>query len=112
MRVLVPHTKRERVANYGDTVTVTGQDRTTAFDLQKDQDSFLTVVAQVESFSVPQAASGTADFRPFLHIDWGHGGTMARGDFDITWRQRIPLVASTVQVQLFIAAFPFPGQTT
>jgi hypothetical protein len=112
MRVLIPHTKRERVANYGDTVTVSGQDKKTAFDLQKDEGSFLTVVAQVETFSVPQAAVGTADFRPFLHIEWGHGGTIAKGDFDITWRQRIPLVASTVQVQAFIAAFPFPGQTT
>jgi hypothetical protein len=111
MRALVPHTKRERVANYGDTVTVSGQDRATAFDLQKDQGSFLTVVAQVESFSVPQAALGTADFRPFLHVEWGHGATMVKGDFDITWRQRIPLVASTVQVQVFIAAFPFPGQS-
>jgi hypothetical protein len=112
MRVLIPHTKRERVANYGDTVTVTGQEKKTAFDLQKDEGAFLTVIAQVETFSVPQAALGTADFRPFLHIDWGHGGTVARGDFDITWRQRIPLVASTVQVQVFIAAFPFPGKTT
>jgi hypothetical protein len=111
MRALVPHTKRERVANYGDTVSVSGQDRATAFDLQKDQGSFLTVVAQVESFSVPQAALGTADFRPFLHVEWGHGATMVKGDFDITWRQRIPLVASTVQVQVFIAAFPFPGQS-
>jgi hypothetical protein len=36
---------------------------------------------------------------------------MVKGDFDITWRQRIPLVASTVQVQVFIGAFPFPGQS-
>jgi hypothetical protein len=112
MRILVPHTKRERVANYGDTVVVTGQDKATAFDLQKDEASFLTVVAQVEAFSVPPSAIGSADFRPFLHIEWGHGGTMAKGDFDITWRQRIPLVASTVQVQVFIAAFPFPGLGT
>src|SRR5262245_36034933 len=110
MRVLIPHTKRERVANYGDTVTVTGQDKATAFELQKDEGTFLTIVAQVEAFSIPQAAVGTADFRPFLHVEWGHGGTIAKGDFDITWRQRIPLVASTVQVQVFIAALPFPGK--
>ncbi len=111
MRALVPHTKRERVANYGDTVVVAGQGRATAFDLQTDQGCFLTVVAQVETFTVPQEALGTEDFRPFVHVEWGHGGTMAKSDFDITWRQRIPLVASTVQVQAFIAAFPFPGQS-
>jgi hypothetical protein len=112
MRALIPPTKRERVANYGDAVTVIGQDRAAAFDLQKDQGFFLTVVAQVESLSLPDAAIGTADFRPFVHIEWGHGATIAKGDFDITWRQRIPLVASTVQVQLYIAAFPFPGKTS
>jgi hypothetical protein len=112
MRVLVPHTKKDRVANYGDTVNVRGRGRETAFALQKDEGCFLTVTAQVESFHIPDTAQGTADFRPYVHVEWGHGATVARADFDITWRQRIPLVASTVQVQVFVAALPFPGQGT
>jgi hypothetical protein len=110
MRALIPHTKKDRVANYGDTVNVRGRGRETAFVLQKDEGCFLTITAQVESFSVPANAQGTADFRPYAHVEWGHGATVARADFDITWRQRIPLVASTVQVQVYVAAFPFPGQ--
>ena len=110
MKALIPHTRRERVANYGDAVNVVGQGRPTAFSLSKEEGTALTITAQVEEFSIPAAAVGTADFRPFIHVEWGHGATMARTDVDITWRQRVPLVCSTVQVQLFIAALPFPGQ--
>jgi hypothetical protein len=112
MRSIVPHTRRDRVANYGDTVNVRGQGRVTAFDLQQNDGCSLAITAQVESFSIPPAALGTGDFRPSIHVEWGHGGTMAKSDFDITFRQRIPLVASTAQVQVFIASFPFPGKAT
>jgi hypothetical protein len=108
MRTLVPHTRRDRVANYGDTVNVRGQGRETAFDLQKNDACSLAITAQVESFFIPPAAVGSGDFRPFVHVEWGHGGTMARSDFDITFRQRIPLVASTAQVQVFIASLRIP----
>jgi hypothetical protein len=111
MKYLIPATRRERVTNYGDTVVVTGKLRPTAFTVQKNDGSPMTITAQVEEFFVPAAALGTADFRPFLHVEWGHGASMARSDFDVTFRQRIPLVCSTVEVQAFIAALPFPGQT-
>jgi hypothetical protein len=110
VKALIPHTRRERVANYGDAVNVVGQGRATAFSLSNEEGTSLAITAQVEEFSIPAAAVGTADFRPFIHVEWGHGATTARADVDITWRQNIPLVCSTVQVQLFIAALPFPGK--
>ncbi len=111
MKSIIPATRRERVTNYGDTVVVKGKQRPTAFTVQKGDGAPMLITAQVEDFFVPAAAVGTADFRPFLHVEWGHGATMARSDFDVTFRQRIPLACSTVEVQAFIAALPFPGQT-
>ena len=111
MKAIIPATRRERVTNYGDTVLVEGKQRPTAFTVHKGEGAPMTITAQVESFFIPQSAIGTADYRPFLHVEWGHGASMARSDFDVTFRQRIPLVCSTVEVQAFIAALPFPGQT-
>jgi hypothetical protein len=110
VKAVIPHTRRERVANYGDAVNVKGQGRAAAFTLSKQQGFQFTITAQVEEFTIPLAAIGTADFRPYLHIEWGHGASIARTDVDITWGRRIPLVCSTAQAQLFIKPLPFPGQ--
>jgi hypothetical protein len=54
-----------------------------------------------------------------VHITWGHGGTTAETnegsneqtnlDVDVTYRQRFPVAASTLDVECFVAAFLKPN---
>lgn len=110
MRAVVPQGRRERIANYGDTETVVGGNRKAIFSHRKEQGFQLLLTVQCTEFRLPPAAVGTGDFRPFVHVDWGHGASSASTDIDCTFRQRFPVAASEVEVQAFIASFPFPGQ--
>jgi hypothetical protein len=108
-RELIPQTRRERQVNYGTTTEVTGsgEDVLVAFDEQQARG----VVIYVEplKFTLPAGAVGTADFRPFVRVRWGHGAASVEAEFDCTHRQRIPIAASDVEVVLFIKSLPFPG---
>ena len=109
MRRALRTTIRQRVTNYGDAQLVRAQERQTIFTMQKDQGSPLLVTVQCVEFSIPTADLGTADFRPMVRLSWGHGASSVDADFDCTYRQRIPVAASTAEVQAFIGVFPIPG---
>jgi hypothetical protein len=119
MREVIPHTRRERVSNYGDSAEVHGSEKKPLITLRKQQGDALLLTVQCETFSIPKASLGTADFRPMVHVTWGHGGTTAETnegssaqtnlDLDVTYRQRFPVAASTLDVECFIAAFPKPS---
>jgi hypothetical protein len=112
MREIVTHARRQRVANYGDSQSVRGAERATIFTMRKEQGSALLLTVSCEEFSVPAAAIGTGDFRPMVHVDWGHGASSTETEVDVTFRQRFPVVASEIEVEAFIGSFPFPGQST
>jgi hypothetical protein len=112
MREIVTHARRQRVTNYGDSQSVQGSARPTIFTMRKEQASSLLLTVACEEFSIPPAAVGTGDFRPMVHIDWGHGASSTETEVDVTFRQRFPVVASEIEVEAFICSFPFPGHAT
>jgi len=89
-----------------------GGDRVTLPDVSNLQGDAGAIVAQCTEITIPEDLLGTADFRPMLTIDWGHGATTVSSDFDVTFRQRIPLLGATAQCFGWIAAFPAYGSTT
>ena len=99
-------TRREHQVNYGNSANVEGGRRAPLFTMSQEQGSDLLVTIECASLSVPAAAIGTGDFRPYAHIAWGHGGTDVEADFEVTYRQRIPLCASGVNVEVFLKSLP------
>src|SRR5215472_12965597 len=110
MREVITHTRRQRVTNYGDAQAVQGAGRATLFTMHKEHADPLLLTVVCEELVIPPAAIGTGDFRPMVHIDWGHGASSVQTDVEVTFRQRFPVVASTMDVQGFIGAFALPGQ--
>jgi hypothetical protein len=108
MREIVPHTRRERVNNYGDAVDVVGPGRVTIFDHTGELGSSLTLTVQCLTLFVPGGAPA-GDYRPYVHVEWGHGGSSAEADVDVTYRQRFPVCASSLKVQAYIASVPLPA---
>jgi hypothetical protein len=108
----VHRSQRRREANWGDAQKVEQDGRGTLFTMHNPDSSdatpLLVTVECVEIF-IPPAAVGTFDFRPMVHLSWGNGAGSVEGDFDCTARQRIPIVASSVDAIAFIGAFPLPG---
>jgi hypothetical protein len=109
-REIIPQSRRERQTNYGGTESVVGPGLQPLFHMDKLEASGLVLYVECREFFVPAGAVGTADFRPFVHVSWGHGAASVKGDYDCTFRQRIPLVGSDVEVQAYINSLPFPGQ--
>ncbi|SRR5258708_4384448 len=114
VRPIIPTTRRQRVTNYGDAQRVTGSSLATLFHWSAEQSWQIVLYVQCEEIVIPAPAVGTADFRPFVRISWGHGASSNETDIDVTYRQRIPLVCSTLHVQCFIASLPLaqPSGTT
>ena len=108
MREIVPHTRRERVANYGDSVAVVGTGRSTLFDHTGETGSSILLTVECTKFFVPPGAP-VGDFRPYVHVEWGHGGSNAETNLDATYRQRFPVCASMFKVQAYIASLPLPA---
>jgi hypothetical protein len=110
MREVVTHARRQRVTNYGDAQSVDGAAHKTLFTMRKEQATPLLLTVVCEEFIIPAPAIGTGDFRPMVHVDWGHGASSTETDIDVTFRQRFPVVASEMECEAFIGSFPFPGQ--
>jgi hypothetical protein len=106
IRPRLPHTRRERVANYGTTQSVTGSAVAPLFVFSAEQSNSLTIYVETPEFSIPAGALGTGDFRPYVRVDWGHGGSFASAEFEVTKRQRISLVGSSVEIKAFIKPLP------
>jgi hypothetical protein len=109
MREIVTHGRRERPTNYGDALAVSGGTRATIFSRRVEQASWLLVTIECVSFSIP-AGAAVGDYRPMVHLKWGHGATDVETDIEVTYRQRFPVCASTLECEGFIQAFIFPGQ--
>ena len=106
---IVPRTKRERAVNLGTPETaVDGSTPVGLVDWAADDSmaSAMTLYVQVEEFTIPASALGTADFRPMVHVEWGNGAATNQTDLECTYRQRLPFVCSTLIAQGFIASFP------
>src|SRR5580704_6058849 len=106
MRTAVPTTRRERATNYGTSDDVVGGGRANLPEISKIEADALSIYVECTKLFVPVALLGTADFRPMVSLDWGHGGSTVSSDFDVTFRQRIPIVASTASLFGWIAALP------
>ena len=110
MREIVPHTRRERVANFGDAQDVVGPGKVTLFDQTGETGDQRLLTVACEVLFIPPDYPG--DFRPYVFISWGHGASSVATHVDVTWRQRFPFVGSTLKVQAYIASFPLPGAPT
>jgi len=108
MREIIPHTRRERVANYGNSVDVLSAGRVVVFDHTGERGSSLLLTVECVKFYIPPGGP-FADFRPYVHVEWGHGGASAYTDLDVTYRQRFPVCASSLKVQAYIASLPLPS---
>jgi hypothetical protein len=111
MREIVPHTRRDRVANYGDTVTVHGAARIVIFDHTTEAGDQNLLTVECPEFFLP-TGSPAGDFRPYVSVSWGHGATSVETLLDVTYRQRFAFVGSTCKVTAFIATFPLPSTPT
>jgi hypothetical protein len=109
MQSRLRRTLRERVTNYGDAQTVTDEGQPTIFTFHGNDGEQRVLIVQCEEIFIPPAAVGLADFRPMVHVEWGHGASSVNGDFDCTFRQRIPVAGSTVEVSGFIGVFKLPA---
>ncbi|MFI4971190.1 MAG: hypothetical protein ACHP7H_00805 [Hyphomicrobiales bacterium] len=108
MREVVPHTRRERVANYGDTVNVVSGGLVTVCDHTGERGSSLLLTVECEKFFIPPGGP-LGNFRPYVRIAWGHGATSVSTDVEVTRRQMFPVAASGMKVQAFIKSLPLPG---
>lgn len=109
MREIVEHGRRKRVTNYGDAQETHDAKRVSIFSMRGEDAWPLLLTVQCVEFKI--AAGGPAgDFRPMVRVKWGHGATDVETDIDVTFRQRFPVVASTIEAEAFIGTFPFPGQ--
>jgi hypothetical protein len=108
----VHRSQRQRETNWGDAQRVNVAEVGTLFTMHNPDSSDATpllVTVQCVELFIPPAAVGTFDFRPMVRLSWGNGAGSVDGDFDCTQRQRIPIVASSVDVSCFIGAFVLPG---
>ena len=99
-------TRREHQVNYGNSAHIQGSARASLFTMSQEQGSDLLVTIECASLALPASALGTGDFRPYAHVAWGHGAIDVEADFEVTYRQRIPVAASTVKVDVFLKALP------
>ncbi len=99
-------TRREHQVNYGNSANVEGGRRAPLFTMSQEQGSDLLVTIECATLALPATAIGTGDFRPYAHLAWGHGGTDVEADFEVTYRQRIPICASGVNVEVFLKSLP------
>jgi hypothetical protein len=106
VRTEIPPTRKERVTNTGDAIQVVGGQRTAIVTYGGAASSALAIYVQCTELTVPPPLAGSADFRLMVSVDWGHGNASTLSDFDCTYRQRIPIVASSVEMFAWIAAFP------
>lgn len=109
VREPIPQTRKERQNNAGSTAEQEGPGLSTLFAWDALESKSSVLYIQTTRFVIPAGNVGQADWRPFARVSWGHGGASVRTDYDITYRQRIPLAASDVNVQIFIKALPIPG---
>jgi hypothetical protein len=104
---VIPTLRRQRQVNFGNAVTLNGDKAEPLLSVSQADSCELLLVVQALTFSVPSAALGTGDWRPYVRVAWGHGGTDITAEFEVTGlRQRIPLAGSKVDVAAFIKAIP------
>lgn len=106
MREIIPSGRRERRVNLGNSAVVSGANRVALLNWQSDDDAPMILTIICERLSIPSDELGEADFRPYAHVKWGHGGIDMEGDFEITARTRIAFSASTITVQVYVNALP------
>lgn len=111
LREVIPRTRREKTINYGNPDT-TKEGRVVLVDLDVEQANPFLISVQCTDFLVPPPAAGPpiGDFRPFVHVTWGHGGADNETDIDVTYRQRFAVVGSKIRVEGFVGSLPAPGQ--
>lgn len=104
----IPGTRRQRQVNFGNTQSVVGDQRQPLVDVSQEDSSDLLLTVKCEALSIPAASIGTGDWRPYVKVAWGHGGIDVEAEFEVTFRQRIPLSASKVDVSCFLKSVPLP----
>lgn len=111
VREIVPHTRRQRVMNYGDTLTLTGAGPASIFEHTQEEGDQLTLTVECLAVFIP-AGSAAGDYRPYVKVTWGHGGTGAETWIEVTRRQRFSFVGSTCGVEAMILSVPLPNTPT
>ena len=113
LREIIPSGRRERRINLGNQATVSGANAVALLNWQSDVDTPMVFTIVCERLSVPADEIGEADFRPYAHVCWGHGGIDMEADFEITARTRIALSCSTANIKVYVASLPLaqPGGT-
>jgi hypothetical protein len=101
---MIPGTRRERQANWGQPFAVSGAQKAPLVDVDQEQATNFLVTVQVARLSIPQGLEG--DIRPYARIEWGHGTIDTSQDFEVTRRQRIAVTGSKVRVVGFLKSMP------
>lgn len=106
VKEILPLTRRERVVNWGNSATSQGGGITSLLQLDVEQAEDFLLTIECTEFIVPSDSLGTADYRPYARVSWGHGAADVCGEFEVTQRQQIPVPGSKVTVQVYVKALP------
>lgn len=107
LRTQVPPTRRQKTTNFGDAVDLVGGQAKPICTYSAEQSGPASIYVECTELKVPPALLGTADFRLIVDCDWGAGNASTSSSFDCVYRQRIPVVAGSVELNVWIAAFPY-----
>ena len=107
VRTQVPPTRRQKTTNFGDAVSLVGGQLLPVCSYSAEQSGPASIYVECTDLAVPPALLGTADFRLVVNCDWGAGNASTSSTFDCTYRQRIPVVAGSIELSVWIAAFPY-----
>lgn len=99
-------TRRERVVNYGNDCKTQADGVASLFHMSQEDGRPFLVTVECSLLTIPPAVALTGDFRPYIHMAWGHGGADVEADFEVTYRQRITVAASTVDVKAGVRSLP------
>lgn len=98
--------RREHQVNYGNTCHCVGGTSEPLFHMSQKEGRPFVVTVEALNLIIPDNVAATGDFRPYIHMAWGHGGADVEVDIEATYRQRIAVAASTVDVRAFVKSMP------
>jgi hypothetical protein len=107
LRTQVPPTRRQKTTNFGDALSLVGGQCLPICSYSAAQSGPASIYVECTELEVPPGLLGSADFRLVVNCDWGAGNASTVSAFDCTYRQRIPVVAGSIELSAWIAAFPY-----
>ena len=108
-RRIAPGYTADRSVNFGDVVTIAGNEIKQLCRVSLEHASMMTLVVSCDAIEVPAQLMTAFSYRPMVRVSWGNGNMSLQADYDVTVRRSVPLPASYIDVQVWICPLPYPG---